>query len=392
MASSDPHKGEGRPILKMPVLAPSRLHAGIGSSATVTTAAGSSFAAKSTTSQSSHAGDSASGRAVASSASVSSRTSSYSFPGLSKSKLSDLPILSKDKPVAATPESSTSSSEAASGATAATGFIPLTSVSEPSSNPLSLMSATSPEKKDAKEPERQKEKENEEKEGERAKEKDVSEKQFVFGENLMERAKNFEENSGDRDKPETSKTADKKTGPGSEEPKTLSESAAQYCQTHNQQKRKYEEVKLVTGEEDEVNVLQIHSKLHVFEKNTSNWLERGRGTLRLNDLKDTGQCEGEDGDGDGEAARNANHSVNSRIVMRTTGSLRVILNTPIFSNMSVEKATEKSIRMTGMDEGNVKIFLVTASSKDIAELYRALKARLERAQDCEPPKKKSHAP
>ena len=44
--------------------------------------------------------------------------------------------------------------------------------------------------------------------------------------------------------------------------------------------------------------------------------------------------------------------------------------------MSVEKPNEKSVRLTGMDDGAVKVFLVTSSPKDADALHCALKSRL----------------
>ena len=69
--------------------------------------------------------------------------------------------------------------------------------------------------------------------------------------------------------------------------------------------------------------------------------------------------------------------MSSRIVMRTVGSLRVILNTKVYHGMSVEKPNEKSVRLTGLDdEGVVKVFLVYSSPKDTEALHCALKSRL----------------
>ena len=65
--------------------------------------------------------------------------------------------------------------------------------------------------------------------------------------------------------------------------KTLSESAAEYTESHNSNKRKYDVVDVVTGEETESNVLQANVKLYIFDTDKKNWVERGRGTLRLND-------------------------------------------------------------------------------------------------------------
>ena len=66
--------------------------------------------------------------------------------------------------------------------------------------------------------------------------------------------------------------------------KTLHENAAEYFETHlAPPKRKFDEVEVITGEENEHNVLHMSAKLYIFDKNKS-WLEKGRGELRLNDL------------------------------------------------------------------------------------------------------------
>lgn len=148
---------------------------------------------------------------------------------------------------------------------------------------------------------------------------------FVFGENLKERVisgENKQEESNastslsssssssemlfssaikNEIKPDSS-TKDKET-------KSLSESAREYEESRAV-KRKYEEVEVITGEEDENNILKISCKLFAFDKTTSSWQERGRGTLRLNDFE-------------------VDNHIGSRIVFRTAGSLRVILNTKV---------------------------------------------------------------
>jgi len=58
----------------------------------------------------------------------------------------------------------------------------------------------------------------------------------------------------------------------------------------------------------------MNCKLFAFDKVGGTWVERGRGTLRLND-KDCGPGGG---------------GVQSRVVIRTTGSLRVVLNTKVY--------------------------------------------------------------
>lgn len=50
-------------------------------------------------------------------------------------------------------------------------------------------------------------------------------------------------------------------------------------------------------------------------------------------------------------------------VMRTQGSLRLILNTKLWAQMQIDKASEKSIRITAMDteDQGVKVFLISVS-------------------------------
>lgn len=74
-------------------------------------------------------------------------------------------------------------------------------------------------------------------------------------------------------------------------------------------KRKYEEVDCMTGEENDVNVFQLNTcKLYMYDNAKSNWVEKGRGQLRVNDMEG-GQS--------------------SRVVMRSNGNLKVILNTKV---------------------------------------------------------------
>lgn len=135
--------------------------------------------------------------------------------------------------------------------------------------------------------------------------------------------------------------------------------AAREYEESRAQKRKYDEVETFTGEENEVNVLDVNSKLFAFV--ASNWEERGPGSLRLNDLKD------------------ASGTRNSRVVFRTSGNLRVVLNTKVWKGMVVEKSSQKSLRLTAIDskDGQIKIFLAMARPDDISSLYLALKKRIE---------------
>jgi Ran-binding protein 3 len=143
----------------------------------------------------------------------------------------------------------------------------------------------------------------------------------------------------------TEVNTEQKTSENGEASKTdsqsLVEAARKYEESRGAQKRKYEEVETVTGEEDERNILEINCKLFAFS--ASNYEERGRGTLRLNDSKKPGGS--------------------SRVVFRTSGVLRVLMNTKIWAGMIAEPASQKSLRLTAIDnDGHIKVFLVMVSA------------------------------
>jgi len=87
---------------------------------------------------------------------------------------------------------------------------------------------------------------------------------------------------------------------------------------------------------------QTPVKLFMFEG--GNWVERGRGgQLRLND----------------------SNSSSSRLIYRTKGNLRLLLNMVVWEGMKVERASEKSVRFTGFNAADneqqqkIGIFLVS---------------------------------
>jgi len=139
----------------------------------------------------------------------------------------------------------------------------------------------------------------------------------------------------------------------------LLEQASEYEKTHNNRQH-FEEIDKFTGEEGEQHVLQIICKLHVFEKERKVWLERGRGTLRLNDICQTEGC------------------FQSRLVFRTQGTNLVQLNTKLFSEMCCEKVKDKNVRISAMDPETqeVKVYLITASIKDALQAFTAIERRL----------------
>ncbi|XP_054716309.1 ran-binding protein 3-like [Uloborus diversus] len=192
---------------------------------------------------------------------------------------------------------------------------------------------------------------------------------FVFGQNLHERALNYDSHVEQPSSPTDAhnltfeeaalqkEELEKMEQQNQEEnlTKSLTESAKEY--ESKQVKRKFDEVAIVTGEEEESNVLQINCKLFAFDKTNMNWLERGRGILRLND-------------------REHNGYLHSRVVMRTQGSLRVVLNTKVWPGMSVEHPSHKTVRLTAFDPQGVKVFLVMAQPKDAEQLFSALDWRV----------------
>lgn len=143
---------------------------------------------------------------------------------------------------------------------------------------------------------------------------------------------------------------------------SLVEAARKYEEMRGAQKRKYDEVEITTGEEDERNILEINCKLFTFIEN--NYEERGRGILRLNDSKSKSH---------------------SRVVFRASGSLRLLLNTKVWRDQMCEQPSLKSLRLTAFDtNGVVKIYLVMGRNEDMSHLFRALSSRIRKEKDRTP--------
>ena len=49
------------------------------------------------------------------------------------------------------------------------------------------------------------------------------------------------------------------------------------------------------------------------------------------------------------------------LVMRASGSYRVLFNTHLWAEMKCEKANQKSIRITAQDRESISVFLITVS-------------------------------
>ncbi|XP_035632279.1 ran-binding protein 3-like [Oncorhynchus keta] len=141
---------------------------------------------------------------------------------------------------------------------------------------------------------------------------------------------------------------------------SLRESAAAYTESCGRQ-RVLRRVQLFTGEEKESNVVQLTCRLFVLENGTQAWNERGRGVLRLNDLM-----------------AGTKGGLQSRIVMRHQGSLKVILNTKLWPHTHLRRPARRNLQVTATDVETqaIRVFLIQASARDVARLYVAIHHRL----------------
>ncbi|CAG9771592.1 unnamed protein product [Ceutorhynchus assimilis] len=148
------------------------------------------------------------------------------------------------------------------------------------------------------------------------------------------------------------------TASTSKESKSLAQSAREYEEAMAANKREYDLVEVKTGEEEERNILSMQCTLFAFEN--KDWQQRGRGDLRLNEypLDDLLQYK-------------------CRLVVRVAGSKRVLLNTHVSADMTLESPNEKTIQLTARDSNDeFKIFLIKASVADTRQLFVHLKDRL----------------
>lgn len=132
-------------------------------------------------------------------------------------------------------------------------------------------------------------------------------------------------------------------------------------------KRKFD---AITGEEDEETIFQGDFKLFIWDLPSSNWVEKGSGQLKLNDPID-------------QSGRK------SRLIMRVSGTLRIVLNVAIDgSHFKVIATSKNNIRFT--DSQNVWAAR-GSNANQLQELIQdRLKAASKRTQPDEPaPSKKT---
>ncbi|XP_062984220.1 ran-binding protein 3-like isoform X3 [Elgaria multicarinata webbii] len=208
---------------------------------------------------------------------------------------------------------------------------------------------------------------------------DSTHSDFIFGENIVERVLRPENalevyskgESHDNEKESTFTTgvhtSSPRRTPVFTKDTTLVEAAAAYVSSKPTQRYLFDKVEVTTGEEAEHNVLQINCRLFLFNKASLSWIERGSGSLRLNDMS-SNQC----------------GMLQSRLVMRNQGSMRLILNAKLWTEMVIKRANRKSLCITATDleDCTVKVFLIQASSKDAGSLYAAIHHRLVALRNC----------
>ncbi|CAI4230878.1 unnamed protein product [Auanema sp. JU1783] len=119
-------------------------------------------------------------------------------------------------------------------------------------------------------------------------------------------------------------------------------------------------VTVITGEEDDEVMHQTACKLHIFDKEKSKWVEKGLSHIKLN-------------------RRRINGDSHFRIVARTAGNHRVVINSKIINDMILERVDQKRIKISAMgpDSTQMQIFLITIgfSKTDInvEQFYESLR-------------------
>ena len=110
-------------------------------------------------------------------------------------------------------------------------------------------------------------------------------------------------------------------------------------------------VTVETGEESEETVFSCRAKLYHFEDKV--WKERGAGIFKINTAW----------------APSSEESIErkSRLIMRTDGVHKVVLNTPVFKGMKVGtpeggEPNGRTLNITGMEGGKPTLFALKVSS------------------------------
>ncbi|QLQ80591.1 hypothetical protein HG537_0D05920 [Torulaspora globosa] len=119
---------------------------------------------------------------------------------------------------------------------------------------------------------------------------------------------------------------------------------------------KLQKQEVKSGEESEEVVYQVNAKLYQLSDLKHGWKERGVGFIRVNKNKSTGKA---------------------RLVMRSRGILKVILNLPLVKGFKIQRGFpgslqgEKFIRITAVDDNNAPLqyAVKTGKAETVQELY-----------------------
>ncbi|KAK0550552.1 hypothetical protein OC846_002382 [Tilletia horrida] len=130
-----------------------------------------------------------------------------------------------------------------------------------------------------------------------------------------------------------------------------------------------------TGEESEKTIFSTRAKLYEMQEG-GDWKERGLGTFKCNVPNEAvgglfGAGRGASGPGTGKRRSAA------RLLMRTDGVLRVILNVTLFPGMSITHAQERFVRFGVYEDGKlVNLALKVSQNKVAEELYETIQSRI----------------
>ncbi|KAL2429947.1 hypothetical protein ABEF95_013403 [Exophiala dermatitidis] len=149
--------------------------------------------------------------------------------------------------------------------------------------------------------------------------------------------------------------------------------------------------RLETGEEDEQTIFQCRAKLYHFDKE---WKERGAGVFKIN-IRYESKTIGEDAEGEAEKTAGEEEEEDdveaggqtefstverkARLIMRTDGVHKVVLNTPVFKDMKVgtgdgKEPSGKTMLIAGLDEGKPSLFQIKVGKEDaVREMYHKIR-------------------
>ncbi|KAI1628221.1 hypothetical protein EDD37DRAFT_299518 [Exophiala viscosa] len=144
---------------------------------------------------------------------------------------------------------------------------------------------------------------------------------------------------------------------------------------------RFKEQEVETGEEGEETILACRAKLYHFEKE---WKERGVGVFKINiryenkAIGDEASDEKPEDEEDVESAGQADFTAverKARLIMRTDGVHRLVLNTPVFKDMNVgthdgKEPSGKTMHLTGLEEGKPTGYQIKVGKEDtLREIY-----------------------